>query len=412
MEIATTDGLLDEMIKVNQMLEEIKAGVNQYIEQKQLYFTRFMFLSNDEILKILSETKNPENVQPYLYKCFQGIHHLQIDDGINAFAILSSGNEKLNFKQSINIPNARGCVEIWLREIEIEMKLAVQHEIKNSYDDYLISNRADWILNWPQMVILLIAQIFWTSDVHSCLSRNDKTLLKNILSETLNELDDFISLIRTEKLEPIHMSTLRSLCMQNIHARDVIQKLLESINLNAEIFDWIAQFRYYRIDDEIEPKILFSNLKYQNEYLGNFEKLVFTPLTDRCIRTVILANQHQLCASLFGPAGTGKSETIKDLSRSLAAPFRSFSCSYDLDHISFVKFLKGTISCGAWMCFEDFDRISENTLSIVAQYLRDVTSRIKSSAKKIMLDGYDIQIDSNCFIAIVSNPNYPMRTKM
>jgi dynein heavy chain 1 len=257
---------------------------------------------------------------------FAGLSSIKLDSDISRIeGMASREGEQVAFTTPIVLKDYPK-INDWLTKLESEMKVSLAQILARAFTDlqafYNAAEGLDnerflaWIDLYPAQLVVLAVQIGWTSLVEGALEAGKS--LQGPLSVVLRGLDVLADTVITE-LAPIQRSKCEHLITELVHERDVLRLLIEANVRSNTDFSWLYQMRFYLDTSRTDPlkqldvKMANATFSYGYEYLGVPDRLVQTPLTDRCYLTLTQALHWRLGGSPFGPAGTGASSLLSPL---------------------------------------------------------------------------------------------------
>ncbi|XP_043570859.1 dynein axonemal heavy chain 17-like [Chiloscyllium plagiosum] len=412
-------GLYDRLEELQGRLTLCEKALAEYLETKRLAFPRFYFISSADLLDILSNGNNPLEVSQHLSKLFDNMAKLkfQLDADNNPMKVgigmYSKEQEYVPFDKPCD---CSGQVEIWLNRLLDRMCATLRHEIAEAVVAYEEKPREQWIFEYPAQIALTGTQIVWNGEVSSTFAKLEEgyeNAMKDYLKKQISQLNSLITLL-IGNLSVGDRQKIMTICTVEVHARDVVNKMIITKVENIQAFTWQSQLRH-RWDDEKQhcfANICDAQFRYSYEYLGNTPRLVITPLTDRCYITLTQSLHLIMGGAPAGPAGTGKTETTKDLGRALGIMVYVFNCSEQMDYKSCGNIYKGLAQSGAWGCFDEFNRISVEVLSVIAVQVKCIQDAIRDKKKQFNFLGENIVLIPTVGIFITMNPGYAGRTEL
>ncbi|RYY34772.1 hypothetical protein EON62_02995, partial [archaeon] len=226
------------------------------------------------------------------------------------------------------------------------------------------------------------------------------------------ELAALTALVQTP-MPPLQRKCVVAILIAGVHARDVVQRLLDDRVAGREAFQWQSQLRMYLEPEsgQVLARHALCTLPYGFEYEGCSARLVITPLTERCWLTLSTAMRLRLGAAPAGPAGTGKTESSKDLAKALGVQCVVFNCSEQLNYATLSRIFAGLAQTGAWACLDEVNRLHVEVLSVVSVMLSVIRRGRLAGAERIQFEGRSIPLRDH-HVVITYNPDYSGRTEL
>ncbi|XP_037911922.1 dynein beta chain, ciliary-like [Hermetia illucens] len=408
-------GLIEKLEFLGNQLILCEKALNDYLDSKRLEYPRFYFVSSADLLDILSNGNNPELVARHLTKLYDSLAKLSMVPGTKlAKGMISKEHDE--FVPFLENCDCTGKVEVWLNRVTDKMRETLRRHFRNAVIAYEEKQRHIWVFEWPAQPALCTTQIWWTTETNAAFAKLDmgyENALKDYQKKQINQLNALILLLLGD-LTPGDRQKIMTICTIDVHSRDVVAKMIAQRVEQASSFQWQSQLRH-RWDvkaDNCFANICDAEFLYDYEYLGNTPRLVITPLTDRCYITLTQSLHLVMGGAPAGPAGTGKTETTKDLGRALGIMVYVFNCSEQMDYKSCGNIHKGLAQTGAWGCFDEFNRISVEVLSVVAVQVKTIQDAIKGKKETFNFLGEIIKLTPTVGVFITMNPGYAGRTEL
>jgi dynein heavy chain 1 len=339
LDVLNIPGVQKSLERLADLLSKIQKALGEYLERERSSFPRFYFVGDEDLLEIIGNSKDvrfrlcvsplsfdadsgpPQQIVrigKFLKKMFAGLSSLILDDDITRIeGMASREGEEVRFSTPIVLAEYPK-INDWLAKLESEMKVSLAQLLARAYQDlqafYEDPSGLDrdrfltWIEAYPAQLVVVAVQIGWTSLVEGALGTGKS--LDGPLSVVLRGLDVLADTVLGD-LAPTQRRKCEHLITELVHERDVLRLLAQDGVRSSNDFNWLYHMRFYldtsrtNVLEQLEVKMASATFFYGYEYLGVPDRLVQTPLTDRCYLTLTQALHSRLGGSPFGPAGTG-----------------------------------------------------------------------------------------------------------
>ncbi|KAI0014906.1 cytoplasmic dynein heavy chain [Xylariomycetidae sp. FL0641] len=407
-EVLGITGVQKSLERLAELLNKIQKALGEYLEKERVSFPRFYFVGDEDLLEMIGNSNDTLRIAKHFKKMFAGLNGLIMDDESTISGFTSKEGETVRLKKEISLAKVPK-INDWLALLEGGMKATLAELLAEAVEAYSpifesdqVNSAAmnDFMAAYPSQIVVLAVQAVWTSAVEQALTSGGGSL-QSLFEREVQVLRLLAETVLGD-LEVIERKKCEALITECVHQRDVIEKLVKFNATTPTHYFWLLQMRYFYVPEgdflqRLQIRMANAKLNYGFEYLGVPDRL-------------------RLGGSPYGPAGTGKTESVKALGVQLGRFTLVFCCDDTFDFQAMGRIFLGICQVGAWGCFDEFNRLEERILSAVSQQIQNIQLGLKQGVEddkaQIDLVGRQLHVNANTGIFITMNPGYAGRSNL
>ncbi|OHS97076.1 Dynein heavy chain family protein [Tritrichomonas foetus] len=415
--VCSYPNLMTEFEENNKSFEVIFSSLTALIDKKRETIPRLYFLSNDEIIKLLS-TNDFSVFTSEIVKTMMHISQLSFSSEkesetkvesehafseININGLIGEDGDNLQF---LNPTSCDAPIEEWVPQVYESMKDATKEAVAVSLSRYSSTSLEDWIMTVTSYIAFLTLQVSFTRGIEDCFS-NLETSPKVFLAYQ-NNLKSKIQVLMNLMTTPLSSTELMkvSSILTNFISYFERAKMLHSrVQQNSSKQTWhdMLKFKYDTSTMDITIQFGDNTWSHDHEFWGRASSLMITPAIEHSLMNICQARVYDQIPLIFGPFGVGKTEIIRTFASYLgkfvysAASFPSFA-----NHL-LRTVLTGAALSGSWILFSEIDQLNSSSLSFLFDSIRAINDSKTADGSACFLNGNLIVVNPSTRIFLTSS---------
>eukprot|EP00940_MAST-03C_sp_MAST-3C-sp2_P002569 g2569.t1 len=427
------------IVKTLEMLESnlgmCKQSLSHFLESKRQVFANLYFVSESDMLSILAKGKDPRAIIPLVTKLFRDIRTVELGEetllnekryrALRWIGLV--GGESVEYDPQILL---EGKVERYLANMRDSVRSTIKSRIENSMRRYRKKKHTKWLvdrhkktgrLRDPSQVTQIVVAAETTRQIEKSFKDyhlGDRTAVVSLWKVKRNRIADLTTMLGKSGehcLTAEERMRVSSIIVQECRYRDLVRRFVEENVDEPHAFQWRYQTKVrWSESDGVVVNVADVSFDYGYDYFGlSSMRLVATALSEKIfVSSLLFLRELKTGIGLVGRSGVGKTETVKEMARTLGHDCFVVACTRDHDYRSLACIVRGIAVSGSWACLNYVTRLAPEVLSVAALHLRSVSLALRSERKEVSVDGVDIPLSPSCaFFATVvdGGPASPVR---
>lgn len=333
-QIVANQTFLEMSRELNLGLESVKEDMKKVLEKKRQIFPRFRFLSDSQLVSIISHARQPSVTKELFSLMYPAIKESVIEDEQFCTGFCSFDGEIFTFREKIWVnPH---CVEKWHLQFDEQIILTMKHDLRKLIDQQL-TDIYKFSNIYPCQTLLLYLNILFTSKVNkvystieSLIDKRKETTFEEMFANLLNNINNHITCLEAS-LEHNCKPQTSNLLLALAKMKDIVHQILNEKLMTATSL-WTSFTKYY-VDSQLNVTVSIGNavFNYGFDYIG-FSSLPLYGNNEHIFNSIALLAGSGFTPLICGPREIRKTNLIIDFAHMIGKQPFVFSC---VSHSSF-----------------------------------------------------------------------------